>query len=319
MLCLECDRDGAKAEAADLCGICFVEGLSEAPCAAVLPCKHVFHVECLADLLRARWSGPRISFGFLSCPNMACRGPFDSRCAALEPALAALRALRREVEGMALKRIEMEGLWPPKADSSGRDEKVLKAVAAATAAAVREGGGGGGSSSSSGGGGGGGGGGGDAGATAALDALKLDFAMSRLSYYLCEKAGCGRPFFAGLASCEGLKPVGGGGGGAGGGGASSSSPAGGGGGSGGARPPHPPPPPPAHCPRCREPPPGATCTLHGYDQELVLWKCSASPFPRPRVPAAFFPLLPHPNPPSPPPPDSQCGAARSPRTCAGLA
>ena len=122
MLCLECDRDGAKAEAADLCGICFVEGLSEAPCAAVLPCKHVFHVECLADLLRARWSGPRISFGFLSCPNMACRGPFDSRCAALEPALAALRALRREVEGMALKRIEMEGLWPPKADSSGRGE-----------------------------------------------------------------------------------------------------------------------------------------------------------------------------------------------------
>jgi hypothetical protein len=72
----------------------------------------------LEGVLRAGWGdGPRVTFGFLGCP--LCRGPFPALGGALEPLLAPLRALRAEVEGMALKRVAVEGLWPPRADGKG--------------------------------------------------------------------------------------------------------------------------------------------------------------------------------------------------------
>ena len=70
--------------------------------------------------------------------------------------------------------------------------------------------------------------------------------------------------------------------------------------------------------------PGASPGRHLHPPRLRSGACAVEVqcvalSPPARIPAPFFPLLPHPNPPSPPPPDSQCGAARSPRTCAGLA
>lgn len=50
----------------DQCMICFTGALSEAPCMQS-PCGHVFHAHCVRALLQARWSGPRVAFGFCKC------------------------------------------------------------------------------------------------------------------------------------------------------------------------------------------------------------------------------------------------------------
>ncbi len=255
LLCLDCDADGARAHSWDICSACYTEGLCEGACAA-LPCRHVFHVKCLEDLLRARWNGPRITFGFISCP--LCRGPFPAHGGALEPLLAPLRALRADVEAMALKRVTMEGLWPPKADDAGKNAEAVAAFAAASEAAAR---------AAAGAGAGAAGAAGAASAEAALDALKLDFAMARLSYYLCERPGCGKPFFAGLASCEVAGEASGGGGG----GAAAAAPPPASTRYGGRYAP-PPQTQPTLCAACRPPPPGAICKTH-RDPEFVIWKC----------------------------------------------
>lgn len=33
-----------------------------------LDCSHVFHLQCTRRVLENRWLGPRITFGFMSCP-----------------------------------------------------------------------------------------------------------------------------------------------------------------------------------------------------------------------------------------------------------
>lgn len=33
-----------------------------------LDCGHVFHLQCTRRVLESRWLGPRITFGFMSCP-----------------------------------------------------------------------------------------------------------------------------------------------------------------------------------------------------------------------------------------------------------
>lgn len=33
-----------------------------------LDCSHVFHLQCCRRVLENRWLGPRITFGFISCP-----------------------------------------------------------------------------------------------------------------------------------------------------------------------------------------------------------------------------------------------------------
>lgn len=54
-------------DADDMCMICFIEALSCAP-AIQLDCGHVFHYQCCRTVLKRRWNGPRIGFGFSQCP-----------------------------------------------------------------------------------------------------------------------------------------------------------------------------------------------------------------------------------------------------------
>ena len=50
-----------------MCSICLTDKLLAAP-VLQLECGHVYHYHCCETMLRKRWSGPRISFGFIMCP-----------------------------------------------------------------------------------------------------------------------------------------------------------------------------------------------------------------------------------------------------------
>jgi len=50
------------------CEICFSSGLGDMPCVQLDGCKHVFHFDCIAKLIREKWLTPRIVFTYLYCP-----------------------------------------------------------------------------------------------------------------------------------------------------------------------------------------------------------------------------------------------------------
>ncbi|KNC53818.1 uncharacterized protein AMSG_12273 [Thecamonas trahens ATCC 50062] len=105
--CLVAGCDEAMTVAKDdMCMICWTEPLEAAP-AVKLGCGHVFHAMCVDRLLKAKWSGPRINFGFWACP--LCK---DARFEhpALEEAIAPLRELEEKVKSKAKLRARASGL-----------------------------------------------------------------------------------------------------------------------------------------------------------------------------------------------------------------
>ena len=75
----------------ELCSICYTSELREEPC-VTLGCGHIFHTECIRNLLKHRWTTTRITFAFLDCP--ACK-----REITLGPDMAGT-ALQKELEKM---------------------------------------------------------------------------------------------------------------------------------------------------------------------------------------------------------------------------
>ncbi|TRY68163.1 hypothetical protein DNTS_006161 [Danionella cerebrum] len=110
-LCLPClhgcDKSAAclKQDADDMCMICFTEALSAAP-AVQLDCSHVFHLQCTRRVLENRWLGPRITFGFMSCP--ICKNKINH--SVLKDLLDPIKELYEDVRRKALMRLEYEGL-----------------------------------------------------------------------------------------------------------------------------------------------------------------------------------------------------------------
>ncbi|KAF4109316.1 hypothetical protein G5714_010389 [Onychostoma macrolepis] len=110
-LCLPClhgcDKTTAclKQDADDMCMICFTEALSAAP-AIQLDCSHVFHLQCTRRVLENRWLGPRITFGFMSCP--ICKNKINH--SVLKDLLDPIKELYEDVRRKALMRLEYEGL-----------------------------------------------------------------------------------------------------------------------------------------------------------------------------------------------------------------
>jgi E3 ubiquitin-protein ligase MYCBP2 len=62
------------ANAMELCGICYTSDLGDEPCSK-LGCGHVFHTNCIVELLKHGHATTRLSFAFMSCP--ACKAPID--------------------------------------------------------------------------------------------------------------------------------------------------------------------------------------------------------------------------------------------------
>ncbi|XP_018102757.1 E3 ubiquitin-protein ligase MYCBP2 isoform X7 [Xenopus laevis] len=102
-----CDKNASslKQDADDMCMICFTEALSAAP-AIQLDCSHVFHMQCCRRVLENRWLGPRITFGFMSCP--ICKNKINHTV--LKDLLDPIKELYEDVRRKALMRLEYEGL-----------------------------------------------------------------------------------------------------------------------------------------------------------------------------------------------------------------
>ncbi|XP_076728752.2 E3 ubiquitin-protein ligase MYCBP2 isoform X5 [Callospermophilus lateralis] len=102
-----CDKNATtlKQDADDMCMICFTEALSAAP-AIQLDCSHVFHLQCCRQVLENRWLGPRITFGFISCP--ICKNKINH--IVLKDLLDPIKELYEDVRRKALMRLEYEGL-----------------------------------------------------------------------------------------------------------------------------------------------------------------------------------------------------------------
>eukprot|EP00672_Neobodo_designis_P016775 CAMPEP_0174834588 /NCGR_PEP_ID=MMETSP1114-20130205/4908_1 /TAXON_ID=312471 /ORGANISM="Neobodo designis, Strain CCAP 1951/1" /LENGTH=735 /DNA_ID=CAMNT_0016068503 /DNA_START=129 /DNA_END=2336 /DNA_ORIENTATION=+ len=101
----ECASRHKMQEGDDLCAICYVETLSEAPCIE-LACGHVLHLHCVEEKLAKRWPTARITFAFLDCP--LCGVPMQHNLIA--NTLQTIHKFRDNLEGRYLERLKIEGL-----------------------------------------------------------------------------------------------------------------------------------------------------------------------------------------------------------------
>lgn len=102
--CLNGCGGSLKQDGDDMCMICFSEPLSAAP-VLHLECGHVFHFHCCEEVLKKRWIGPRVTFGFILCP--ICKRRINH--AKLEPLTKPIIELYHDVERKALMRLDYEG------------------------------------------------------------------------------------------------------------------------------------------------------------------------------------------------------------------
>lgn len=90
------------------CSICFISGIGEQP-SIQLGCKHIFHVECIAEKVRQRWSGPRITFLFKTCPS--CKQELQApHHPEINDMLEEVSKMEEDIRSKALERAKHEGL-----------------------------------------------------------------------------------------------------------------------------------------------------------------------------------------------------------------
>jgi hypothetical protein len=89
----------------DFCMICYMSGLGQAP-SIQLDCKHIYHEECLMRVLGDKWSGPRINFEFIKCPN--CKSEMSSFHEGASNLIREANKLKKNIEKIALKRAKHE-------------------------------------------------------------------------------------------------------------------------------------------------------------------------------------------------------------------
>ena len=93
----------------ELCSICYTTELSEEPCVA-LECGHIFHANCIRQLLKHKWSSLKISFAFLSCPSCKAEIKKLDGVPAIAQELSEVLELKVKVEEEALKVAERQGI-----------------------------------------------------------------------------------------------------------------------------------------------------------------------------------------------------------------
>lgn len=91
----------------DYCIICYAGGLAQAPCIQ-LDCKHLFHEDCLLNVLKNKWSGPRINFKWTKCPS--CVATISCFDAGVSKLIKDALALEENINKMALQRAKHEGI-----------------------------------------------------------------------------------------------------------------------------------------------------------------------------------------------------------------
>ena len=101
----DCASRHKMQESDDLCPICYVETLGEAPCVE-LSCGHILHLHCVEEKLKRRWPTARISFTFLECP--LCGVAMQHNLIAGQ--LQGIHKYREALEGRYGERLKIEGL-----------------------------------------------------------------------------------------------------------------------------------------------------------------------------------------------------------------
>ena len=103
--CIECIRcEEGQQGADDYCNICWTEPLQAGPLVK-LDCGHLFHFACAKRKVESKWSGARITFGFLECP--LCKVRMEAEL--LKPSLKPMLAIYEQVKDLAVKRLKYTG------------------------------------------------------------------------------------------------------------------------------------------------------------------------------------------------------------------
>lgn len=90
------------------CAIWGFEKITEQP-SVQLDCKHIFHVDCISEIIRRRYNGPRINFNFKACPNWK-QDIDDSYHPDLKDKIDEVSKLQEIVKSKACERSKFEGL-----------------------------------------------------------------------------------------------------------------------------------------------------------------------------------------------------------------
>lgn len=102
------------------CAICFISGIGDSP-SIQLGCRHIFHVDCILEKVRQKWSGPRITFLFKTCPSWKSEIDVDHH-PELSELLSEANKLEEQISSMALERAKIEGIHKDKRLSNPDDE-----------------------------------------------------------------------------------------------------------------------------------------------------------------------------------------------------
>ena len=100
----------------ELCGICFSTALKDEACVRLklcylrLTCRHVFHANCVAQMLTHGHSTLKISFGYLDCPS--CKQPIglQDQVPLLSQLLSEQAFFKLQFESLCVERARLEGL-----------------------------------------------------------------------------------------------------------------------------------------------------------------------------------------------------------------
>ena len=92
-----------------MCKICFTSDLGEEPCSQ-LSCGHIFHTNCLVNLLKSKWTTLKISFGFMKCPCCNHKIELKGLSKPIAAELGPLMALKMKVDKLAMKTAEEQGI-----------------------------------------------------------------------------------------------------------------------------------------------------------------------------------------------------------------
>ena len=133
--CLPClepecaEKAGLKENKDELCSICYTSELGAQPCVQ-LPCGHVFHADCVMQLLEHKWSTLRVSFAFLSCPSCKQEISQEVNCLEIRDKIIKLQEMKDKMEVKALEVAKDQGLDKSERYLPGGDyEGDLKALA----------------------------------------------------------------------------------------------------------------------------------------------------------------------------------------------
>ncbi|PRP86175.1 hypothetical protein PROFUN_05691 [Planoprotostelium fungivorum] len=98
----DCQKQEGTQKREDFCNICWTEELGAAPCIR-LDCGHIFHSHCVKEKIDKKWSGARITFGFLDCP--LCKQ--SMKHPSIEKQIDPMQQLHKHVSERAVERLKL--------------------------------------------------------------------------------------------------------------------------------------------------------------------------------------------------------------------